>query len=89
MPTGAGGAKLGGTSLASVFHDPKAMPKTVALSQFPRCWQNNTDHTGSKPGDENNRTVSWETMSDCHWTRRGGLDFMGYKVWRAIPASVE
>eukprot|EP01050_Picozoa_sp_SAG11_P020411 SAG11_NODE_3434_length_2450_cov_1.447044_2_plen_50_part_00 len=34
-------------------------------------------HTGGKPGDENNRTVSWESMSDCHWTDRAHIDYMG------------
>ena len=35
---------------------------------------------GGKPGDEKNRTTSWETMSDCHWTERAHIDFMGYKM---------
>ena len=39
LPTGAGGAHLGGTSLVPVFHAPAtATVKAVALSQFPRCW---------------------------------------------------
>ena len=73
-------ADLGGVSLAPVFRDPAAQVKDVAMSQFPRCFQNNTHYTGAKPGDENNRTTSWETMSDCHWTQRGHIDFMGYKM---------
>jgi len=73
-------ANLGGVSLAPIFADPRATVKDIAMSQFPRCWQNNTHHTGKKPGDENNRTSSWETMSDCHWTEREHLDFMGYKM---------
>jgi len=92
--------------------------KEAALSQFPRCYQNNTHHSGNptkvrtmlmlllllllprlllrllvltlpaKPGDENNHTVQWETMSDCHWTDRDYLDFMGYKM-RTVNWSVD
>jgi hypothetical protein len=51
-------------------HHPVGV-KDVTISQFPRCWQNNTHYEdGPKPGDENNRTASWESMSDCHWTDR-------------------
>lgn len=39
MPTGAGGADLGGVSLVPVFRDSSATVRSVALSQFPRCWQ--------------------------------------------------
>lgn len=82
LPTGAAGAYLGGTSLVPLLLDPThGRVKDVVLAQFPRCWQNNTHHpSGSKPGDENNRTSSWETMSDCHWTERAYIDFMGYKM---------
>ncbi|EDQ87110.1 uncharacterized protein MONBRDRAFT_27633 [Monosiga brevicollis MX1] len=81
LPTGAAGEYLGGTSLKPVLEDPTTSVKKVALSQFPRCWQNNTQHpSGNKPGDENNQTVSWESMSDCHWTYREGFDFMGYRM---------
>ena len=56
LPTGAGGAHLGGTSLVPVFHAPAtATVKAVALSQFPRCWQNNTGFDMNQilgPGDE-------------------------------------
>lgn len=81
LPSGPAGEALGGTSLVPIMNG--ASPggvKDVTLSQFPRCWQNNTHHTGSKPGDENNFTVSWESMSDCHWTDREWIDFMGYKL---------
>ena len=71
---------MGGTSLVPVFKDPTAEVKHATLSQFPRCFQNNTHFKGGKPGDENNRTSSWESMSDCHWTEREHLDFMGYKM---------
>ena len=80
LPTGEGAAYLGGTSLVPVFKDPTAEVKHATLSQFPRCFQNNTHFKGGKPGDENNRTSSWESMSDCHWTEREYLDFMGYKM---------
>ena len=73
MPTGPAGASLGGTSLVPVFYDPAASVKDVALSQFPRCWQNNTGHDGNSitapgmpfggPGDERNKTNS--IMSMC------------------------
>jgi len=81
LPSGTGGESLGGTSLVPVMKDPMGPGvKDVAISQFPRCWQNNTHHTGAKPGDEDNRTVSWESMSDCHWTDRAFINFMGYRV---------
>eukprot|EP01043_Picozoa_sp_COSAG02_P037266 COSAG02_NODE_2783_length_8036_cov_41.488976_6_plen_90_part_00 len=32
------------------------------------------------PGDEVNKTVSWTSMSDCHWVRPTALDFMGYSM---------
>ena len=67
-------AHLGGLSLAPVFKDSSATVKDIAMSQFPRCFQNNTHYQGQKPGDEKNRTSSWETMSDCHWTDRAFLD---------------
>ena len=58
--------------------------KEVALSQFPRCFQNNTGHDGNGigvgpdtpfggPGDERNKTVSLMSMSDCHWVRRNAI----------------
>ena len=60
-----------GTSLLPVMMFPSGPGvKDVTISQFPRCWQNNTHYEGPKPGDENNRTSSWESMSDCHWTDR-------------------
>ena len=77
LPRGVGGAHLGGKSLVPVLRDPKVIVKDVAIAQFPRCWQNNTDHVGSKPGDENNRTASFESMSDCHWTHHENIDYMG------------
>jgi iduronate 2-sulfatase len=80
LPTGAAGAYLGGTSLVPVLRGAAKQVKNATLSQFPRCWQNNTHHSGGKPGDENNRTVSWESMSDCHWTDRAHIDYMGYKM---------
>jgi iduronate 2-sulfatase len=70
LPTGKGGEHLGGTSLGPVIRGEKQQVKEVTLSQFPRCWQNNTHHTGKKPGDEGNRTNSFMSMSDCHWTDR-------------------
>ena len=48
------------------FRDPKATVKKVALSQFPRCWQNNTGFDMNQilgPGDEVNKTVSLTSMS--------------------------
>eukprot|EP00040_Diaphanoeca_grandis_P004694 m.29786 g.29786 ORF g.29786 m.29786 type:complete len:674 (-) comp16159_c0_seq1:187-2208(-) len=92
LPTGQGGANLGGTSLVPVFANPTGPGvKDVALSQFPRCWQNNTGwdkhngaldvHTGLPgPGDEINHTTSLNSMSDCHWMRRENIDFMGYTM---------
>merc|ERR1712039_951683 len=82
---------LGGSSLAPVFDDGSATVKDVAISQFPRCWQNNTGFDGNDlngPGDEKNKTVSWESMSDCHWVRNYQLDYMGYSMrvegWRYV-----
>ena len=80
LPRGAGGADLGGVSLVPVMRGEVEQVKNATLSQFPRCYQNNSHHSGGKPGDEGNRTVSWESMSDCHWTDRNALDFMGYKL---------
>lgn len=80
MPTGEAGAYLTGTSLAPILEGKVAQVKDAALAQFPRCWQNNTHYTGSKPGDERNRTNSFMSMSDCHWTQRHFIDFMGYKM---------
>jgi len=88
LPTGKGGEYLSGTSLVPVLNDPaNGVVKDETLSQFPRCWQNNTHHSGGKPGDENNRTASWESMSDCHWTDRQYIDYMGYKM-RTKNASI-
>lgn len=87
LPTGQGGEYLGGVSQVPVMHNPQGPGvKDVALSQFPRCWQNNTHYEGNKPGDENNRTNSWESMSDCHWTDRLYIDYMGYRVSDAPPS---
>ena len=80
LPTGKAGAYLGGTSLVPILSGTAKQVKNATLSQFPRCWQNNTHHSGSKPGDETNRTTSWESMSDCHWTDRDHIDYMGYKL---------
>ena len=55
----------------------------MALSQFPRCWQNNTGFDMNSlggPGDEVNKTVAWTAMSDCHWVRPSDVDFMGYSM---------
>ena len=86
LPSGVGGEYLGGVSLVPIMVSAETeagavvQVKNCTLSQFPRCWQNNTHHTGGKPGDEKNRTSSWESMSDCHWTDRAFIDFMGYKM---------
>eukprot|EP00039_Didymoeca_costata_P031474 m.34908 g.34908 ORF g.34908 m.34908 type:complete len:665 (+) comp8803_c0_seq1:68-2062(+) len=83
MPTGVGGEYLTGVSLAPILEakDPKtASVKNRTLSQFPRCWQNNTHHTGKSPGDERNYTNSFMSMSDCHWTDRAYINYMGYKM---------
>lgn len=77
LPTGDAGAYLGGTSLVPVLAGTAKQVKNCTISQFPRCYQNNSHHSGGKPGDESNRTVSWESMSDCHWVDRGSIDFMG------------
>ena len=46
LPTGLGGEYLGGVSLVPVMKDPAGPGvKNATLSQFPRCWQNNTHHT--------------------------------------------
>ena len=42
LPFGEGGARLGGVSLAPVMAQPDIAWPKVAMSQFPRCWQNNT-----------------------------------------------
>lgn len=83
LPMGKGGEKLGGASLLPVMKDPSTSWTKVALSQFPRCWQNNTGFDENQllgPGDEVNKTVSWTSMSDCHWVRASGLDYMGYAM---------
>lgn len=83
LPTGPEGEHLGGTSLVPIFLNSSTSVKAVALSQFPRCWQNNTDHVPNQlgaSGDELNHTVSLTSMSDCHWERREGIDFMGYSM---------
>lgn len=83
LPTGELGEDLGGQSLAPLLDDPTSSVKDVALSQFARCWQNNTGHDPNQyggPGDETNHTVSWESMSDCHWVARGSIDYMGYAI---------
>lgn len=84
LPTGAAGAHIGGVSQRAAIENPSdESTKQVALSQFPRCWQNNTHHDPNQyggAGDETNHTVSWESMSDCHWTRRADLDYMGYSI---------
>jgi len=73
-PSGPGMEDIGGVSLRPVLDDPTATVKEVALSQMPRCFQNLSsvtfDDTRGWPGDENNHTTSWETMSDCHWVHR-------------------
>lgn len=83
LPTGTGGADLGGTSLVPVFKLPTKTVRDVALSQFPRCWQNNSGFDMNSlegPGDETNKTLSWHSMSDCHWVRPSALDYMGYSM---------
>lgn len=63
LPEGEAGQYLGGVSLKPVFENPMTTVKDAALSQMARCWQNNTHHpAGDKVGDENNHTVSWESM---------------------------
>lgn len=42
LPAGEGGARLGGVSLKPIMAQPDMAWSKVALSQFPRCWQNNT-----------------------------------------------
>ena len=39
---------LGGTSLAPILDGRASKVKDVTLSQFPRCWQNNTHYQGSR-----------------------------------------
>ena len=51
LPTGAAGFALGGTSLVPVLRGAVQQVKNATLSQFPRCWQNNTNFKGSKPGE--------------------------------------
>ena len=60
---------LQGKSLVPVLKQPDtAKVHVVALSQFPRCWQNETMvNNGRKCGDERNQTNSLENMCDCHW----------------------
>ena len=80
---GKGTENLGGVSLRPVLEggDSKA-PKYVALTQFSRCWQNMSSdgYDTDKPGDERNRTASFDSMSDCHWVHRNAIDFMGYSI---------
>lgn len=83
LPTGVGGARLGGVSLAPIMRDPQVEWPKVAMSQFPRCWQNNSGFDMNQilgPGDEVNKTNSITSMSDCHWVRPSALDFMGYSM---------
>ena len=79
-----------GKSLVPVMRapaDPATAVHRAALSQFPRCWQNQTAVNGGvqRCGDENNNTNSVENMADCHWTRNEGIAFMGYSMRTDTP----
>lgn len=79
-----------GKSLVPVMKapaNPSAAVHTAALSQFPRCWQNQTAVNGGvqRCGDENNNTNSLENMCDCHWSSNAGIAFMGYSMRTAHP----
>ena len=67
--------------------DASAAVHHVALSQFPRCWQNQTAVNGGvqRCGDENNNTNSIENMADCHWTKNEGISYMGYSMRTNTP----
>ena len=66
-PDTPGGAHLGGVSLKSAMATGAENVNRMALSQFPRCWQNNTNHEavrpGYGPGDEHNLTVRLSLLS--------------------------
>lgn len=78
---------LQGRSLVPVLFAPtSAKVHAVALSQFPRCWQNETQvNGGRKCGDEKNKTNSPENMCDCHWAPGKYIDFMGYSMRTDSP----
>ena len=72
---------LQGKSLVPVMKDPEGAAveaiHTAALSQFPRCWQNETHANGGRRcGDENNQTNSEYNMCDCHWAPAEFITFM-------------
>ena len=79
-----------GKSLVPVLRAPAdalAAVHHVALSQFPRCWQNQTAVNGGlqRCGDENNNTNSIENMADCHWAKNEGITYMGYSMRTDTP----
>ena len=79
-----------GKSLVPVLRapsDPAAAVHQVALSQFPRCWQNQTAVNGGlqRCGDENNNTNVPENMCDCHYASNAGISFMGYSMRTDSP----
>ena len=79
---------LQGKSLVPVLTDPtvSATVHEVALSQFPRCWQNETQvNGGRKCGDEKNQTNDEHNMCDCHWAPGKYINFMGYSMRAMKP----
>jgi len=79
---------MGGQSLLQILKSPEHVSvKDVALSQFPRCWQNETQENGGKKcGVEKNQTNDLTSMCDCHFAPAKYIDFMGYSIrtteWR-------
>ena len=71
---------LQGKSLVPVLSAPATgTVHAVALSQFPRCWQNETQVNGGKKcGDEQNRTNSPENI--CK-----DLDTVSWSLQPALP----
>ena len=79
---------LQGTSLLPLVMDPGGEAVHVAaLSQIPRCWQNETKQ-GGKCGAERNKTNSVYNMCDCHWAPAKYIAFMGEpapRLWHHLP----
>ena len=71
---------LQGTSLLPLLMEPDGKGvKVAALSQIPRCWQNETMQS-DKCGAEKNKTNSEYNMCDCHWAPAKYIAFMGYSM---------
>ena len=77
--------ELQGSSLLPLLVNPAAPgPHVAALSQIPRCWQNETKLRG-KCGAEKNEPNSEYKMCDCHWAPAEYIAFMGCSMRLGAP----